>query len=141
MTAGKRFHFDVRHLGYFVALVLIAVVVEGIQTPASGDETTRGDWYFRESLNAIDDWETVLAHWQTTVADAERTPVLAVPSDGKTVTWPNPIPLSLLPTGDRDIAMQLRSGQAGMEMRRVSFAKEQEGKTPFSPADSIVSGY
>ncbi len=70
-------------------------------TAAEQDVTCR-DWYFRESLAAIRDWEDLLGRWEQETPDSARTPVLPVPATGEAVAWPNPIPLRLLPLG-RDI--------------------------------------
>ncbi len=64
-------------------------------------EVAVGDWYFRESLLAIDDWEAILADREAEVAEADRIPVFPVPMKGSPVAWPNPIPQSLLPSGAR----------------------------------------
>jgi hypothetical protein len=60
-------------------------------------EMVRRDWYFRESLAAIRDWETLLAEWEQATPEDQRTPVLPVPENGDWVTWPNPIPPMLIP--------------------------------------------
>jgi hypothetical protein len=87
------------------------LVVSGVRCWAAGpfSEMAVGDWYFRESLIAIDDWETILADRETEVAEADRIPVFPVPVHGDTVAWPNPIPQSLLPsgTGANSVRLQL----------------------------------
>ena len=70
-----------------------------LTAPAAAD-VRRDDWYFRESLAAIRDWETVLAEWEAETPEAERTPVLPAPEGGPAVEWPNPIPRRLVPYPD-----------------------------------------
>jgi hypothetical protein len=70
-------------------------------TAAAGSANTpdevRRDWYFRESLAAIRDWEDLLIRWEQQTPEAARTPVLPVPATDEAITWPNPIPALLLP--------------------------------------------
>ncbi|MBM4001471.1 MAG: hypothetical protein FJ297_18375 [Planctomycetes bacterium] len=71
--------------------------------PAPHADMVVRDWYFRESLNAIDDWEGILAR------DAEELPAapadsatiagFPVPENGETVVWPNPVPEPLWACG------------------------------------------
>ena len=84
-----------------------------------GPDMAREDWYLRESLAAIRDWEDILACWEKTVPEAERTPVLPVPADGQAVPWPNPIPRMLLPAKDRDAAVRVRFVGGKIEVERT----------------------
>lgn len=61
----------------------------------------REDWYFRETLPAIDAWETIIGRWEQEDPAAKDPPLFPVPSDGAPVLWPNPIPLALLPFEDK----------------------------------------
>ena len=73
-------------------------------------DMVRRDWYFRETLPAIRDWEAILEAWEKATPEAERTPVLPVPANGEAAEWPNPIPLSLLPEEDAKAKVQARLG-------------------------------
>ncbi|HID76688.1 MAG TPA: hypothetical protein EYP56_11920 [Planctomycetaceae bacterium] len=79
----------------------------------------RWDWYFRQSLVAIDHWETILASRQAAGRRDGQIPVLPVPSDGRSVEWPSPIPLVLLPPADRKRRISVRvAGPDRLEVRR-----------------------
>lgn len=94
----------VRLVRYRIApLVLLASLLSS--TRAASTDTVRDDWYFRESLTAIRDWEQLLAREVT--SEARGTPVLPVPSDGQEVAWPNPIPALLVPAKDRNRALSV----------------------------------
>ena len=67
-----------------------------------------GDWYFRESLVAIDDWETILAEREAEIAQADRIPVYPVPDDGSPVDWLHPVPQSLKPSSACDNSVRLQ---------------------------------
>jgi hypothetical protein len=58
------------------------------------------DWYYRETLPAIRDWEDILTRWEKMTPEKERTPVFPVPENGVSVEWPNPIPSILWPEGE-----------------------------------------
>lgn len=96
--------------GSFCFGVFVIVAVSGARCRAElpVSEMAVDDWYFRESLVAIDDWETILADRETEVAEADRIPTFPVPGNGDTVVWPNPIPLSLLPAGSRANSVRLQ---------------------------------
>ena len=89
---------------FFRACVFAVLVTSGVHCLAAPpfSEVVVSDWYFRESLVAIDDWETILAEREAEVAEADRIPVYPVPDDGSSVTWLNPIPQSLLLSGAHD---------------------------------------
>jgi len=85
----------------------LALAASSWSAPRAVD-AVRGDWYLRESLAAIRDWEPILERWEKAIPEAERTPVFPVPSNGDVVEWPNPIPRMLLPDGDGDTTVRLR---------------------------------
>jgi hypothetical protein len=92
---------------------------------AEAPAAVRCDWYFRESLAAIRDWETILDRWERETPDAARTPVLAVPATGEPVCWPNPFPAKLLPDATRIRPAKLRAEPDGrFQVERV----ESEGR-------------
>jgi len=74
-----------------VVLAVLTVPLPGWCDDRAGD-VVREDWYFRESLGAIRDWESILARWEEATPERARTPVLPVPAGGEVVVWPNPIP-------------------------------------------------
>ena len=94
------------------ALALFAGVVlsAGRAAPAvaARPEIVRWDWYFRESLRAIRDWETILEAWTKTTPKAARTPTLPVPANGEAAEYPLPIPRLLVPPQDRDLRVRVR---------------------------------
>lgn len=101
-------------------LLGLSLMVGPAWSGGAGADMAREDWYLRESLSAIRDWEEILARWEKTVPEAERTPLLPVPADGQAVQWPNPIPRMLLPAKDRDAAVHLRLVGGKMEVERVA---------------------
>ena len=92
---------------FWIIVVLAASGARAWAAPPFS-EVAVGDWYFRESLVAIDDWETILVEREAEVAEADRIPVFPVPDDGSPVAWPNPVPQSLLPSGARDNPVRLQ---------------------------------
>jgi len=92
----------------------------------SAPEVVRRDWYFRETLPAIRDWEAILARWEGETPKAERTPVFPLPTNGQWATWPNPIPLTLLPEGDGETRMRFAGDKAEVVRMPPRGAKEQQ---------------
>ena len=82
--------------GVRLALWLVACSTISAAAPRGGRVSP--DWFFRESLAAIRDWEDILAAWEKTTPEKQRTPTLPVPADGQAVEWPSPFPLTLLPS-------------------------------------------
>ncbi len=74
-----------------------------------GREMVRWDWYFRESLQAIDDWERILAGQDTELSQMRTSPIFPVPNDGTETCWPNPIPRLLLPPQDAERQYRVRT--------------------------------
>lgn len=77
--------------------LLLAVVPVGEASGSVVPEMSRRDWYFRETLPAIRDWEAILQRWEQSTPEDQRTPVLPVPTNGSSVHWPNPVPALLIP--------------------------------------------
>ena len=102
-------------------------------------ETVRNDWYFRESLIAINDWETILDRWEGETGEPQRTPAFPVPTDGQTVTWPNPIPLTLLPEDDSRQRVRLRVVGDKLELQRIG--PEGAAQRETTAAGGTVRGY
>ncbi|MBM3498919.1 MAG: hypothetical protein FJX74_09640, partial [Armatimonadetes bacterium] len=94
----------------------------------------RRDWYFRESLAAIRDWETLLTEWEAQTPEDQRTPVLPLPGDGSAVGWPNPIPPALVPFPDE--CPPIRARLAGEQIEILRGAATES----CAPTDVIV-GY
>ena len=99
-----------------LALVLMPTMAARVWPASGGGGIVRHDWYFRESLSAIRDWETILARWEEATPARERTPVLPVPISGEVVEWPNPIPLVLLPFDEQDHRVRVRLVDGKMEV-------------------------
>ena len=93
-----------------------------------------GDWYLRESLRAIDDWEAILADPGAAELTQEGALLFPVPGDGRAVDWPNPIPKLLVPSEDRVGSVQLRVVGGKVQVRHP--ASEE-----FAPAGESVVGY
>ena len=92
---------------------------------ASG-EMVRFDWYFRESLEAIDDWEAVLETLEKKGLATSEVPAFPVPVDGQAVCWPCPLPPALLPPADRSKAVHLRLTGERVEVERNGRDKPQK---------------
>ncbi len=124
------------------ALVLMVLLSGASSEPLWASPPTdvvRWDWYFRESLVAIRDWETILVEWEKATPKEERTPVLPVPANGDVVEWPNPIPRMLLPEPDRSSRVRLRTVGGKVEVRRAT--RDGKAKTETVSAGKPVRGY
>jgi len=86
------------------------------------------DWYFRESLPAIRDWEDRLGRWEQETFESARTPVLPIPASGEAVVWPNPLPLRLLPqdAASGSVRVHSRGGKMIVERLRGGVAPAEE---------------
>jgi len=102
-------------LAGILALSLVAGQPGGRVATAS--DVVRWDWHFRESLNAIRDWESLLARLEKESPDERQVPILPVPIDGRSVVWPNPIPRVLLPEEDRGASLSVRLAGRKLEVR------------------------
>ncbi len=94
--------------------ISVLLLASGLRSAVADDSTSivHRDWYFRESLAAIRDWEDVLGRWEQDTPESARTPVLPVPASGDVAEWPNPIPLKLLPPdGLRSLRVRCRDGR------------------------------
>jgi len=107
--------------------------------PADPRTVIREDWYLRESLRAIQDWETILARWEPATPDELRTPILPVPSNGEAVLWPNPIPRRLLPWATPHAPVRVRAVHPEIEVRRGD-AQGPPGRIRVKPG-AEVEGY
>jgi hypothetical protein len=95
----------------------LALCAAPLAARADVPDMLRRDWYFRESLAAIRDWETLLGEWEEATPEDRRTPVLPVPQDGAWAEWPNPTPATLIPYPDEcpPVRVHLVGGQAEIE--------------------------
>ena len=116
--------------------LLLAVRIAAAEPPSS---IVRADWYFRESLGPIADWETILARLEGTVPAEELTAALPVPVDGEQVEWPNPIPLMLLPMEDRENSVGVRLEGDRVAVER-SPDEDSRGVQIVAAGDTVV-GY
>ncbi len=101
---------------------------------AAAPEAVRRDWYLRESLAAIADWEDTLARQPEGEA-----PVLPVPTNGEAVEWPNPIPLTLLPDDDAKARVRVRFADGKVQVERVAPDGKVE-RQAVKPGEAVV-GY
>jgi len=124
-----------------VALVLLLVVIQAgsAAVPADGSDIVRSDWYFRESLSAIRDWEAILARWEKTPDAPKGAPVFPVPAGGSSVDWPNPIPFLLLPKDDRSYRVRLTAAEGNVSVLRLRNDRPAASET--AAAGSEVQGY
>ena len=109
-------------------------LVLSLATAAAGapDNVVRRDWYFRQSLRAIRDWETLLAQWEKRTPEKDRTPVFPLPADGQGVDWPVPVPASLWPKGRPRVQLRLAADEKGKSQVRVT---RGPGAAEFAPPD------
>lgn len=100
-------------------LLAVACAADGPSPATRGDrDVVRQDWYFRESLPAIRDWETILAWWEERTPGRQRTPLLPVPESGAAVDWPNPLPRRLLPAQDQRRRVVVRAQGEGAQIEQ-----------------------
>ena len=66
------------------------------------------DWYFRETLPAIRNWEAILGQWEKHTPAQDRTPIFPVPIEGSKILWPNPFPALLIPFNESKHQLYLR---------------------------------
>ncbi len=105
----------------------------------AADQMVRRDWYFRESLRAIRDWEAILARWDKTVPEAQRIPVFPVPANGRPVRWPNPVPRILLPERDRTCRVSLHVAGDKVAVEHIGPNGKSAEQTA-SPGETVL-GY
>ncbi len=120
-------------------LLLLAVACPLPTAAAPSSEMVPRDWYLRESLAAIRDWEALLGEWEQVTPEEQRTPILPVPSNGDGVEWPNPIPATLLPRHDAGSRVHVRIVDGTAEIKRVSPDGEATSETV--DIGAAVSGY
>jgi len=104
--------------------VLLLIASGSVRAAGTPLEMVRRDWFFRELLNAIADWEDLLAEWERATPEAERTPVFPLPSSGEAVEWPNPIPAILL-----GVTAQGGCAKSPPPKLRLSLAQVKPGET------------
>ena len=102
---------------------------------AAAPEIVRRDWFLRESLAAIADWEDILARQP----EGGEAPILPVPANGEAAEWPNPIPLKLLPDDDAKAKARVRFAEGRMQVERVAPDGKVE-RQAVKPGEAVV-GY
>ena len=122
-------------VGAFVALLFVI----GNAAAEQLSEIVRADWYFRESLGPIADWETILARLEESVPAEELTATLPLPVGGEQIEWPNPIPLMLLPVEDREKSVRVRLEDGRVVVER-SPGEDAEGERTVAAGETVV-GY
>ena len=100
----------------------------------------RNDWYFRESLRAIRDWEAILDRWDKEMPGKAPAPVLPVPANGKAFEWSNPFPALLLPEEDRGLRVAGAAPVDGKIEVERSRPGEKARRNTFKPGETIL-GY
>jgi len=115
-------------------LFVVPAAASALAGNAAVPEMVRRDWYLRESLAAIADWEDILAKQPEGEA-----PVLPVPANGEAVEWPNPIPLMLLPDDDAKAKVRVRFADGKMEVERV--APDGKAERQAVKPGEVVVGY
>ncbi|MHB8969874.1 MAG: NPCBM/NEW2 domain-containing protein [Pirellulaceae bacterium] len=109
----------------------------------SPQEVVYWDWYLRESLVAIDDWEQILAQRETDLGRDTLVPLLPLPADGQLVNWPNPVPLRLLPAADRARRVQVRLVESRVDIARDNVGGQTDGvpSRDSVPLGESIAGY
>jgi len=104
---------------YFVGWMCLAVfAAPGGTLAAPPTDVVRNDWYFRESLGAIRDWDAIVGRVYPQQEKAPR-PAFPVPTDGKASVWPNPIPRRLWPTANLPPRTTVRVDGGAMQIERI----------------------
>lgn len=98
------------------------------------------DWYLRESLAAIRDWEAALDAWVPAAAEAERLLAFPVPRDGTAAAWPNPVPESLIPARDAGRSTSLRVEGSAVRVESRERVGEAARTTRVKPGERVI-GY
>ncbi len=130
-----------RALGFAGAAVLTTAAVPRAVAGPEAPDTVRRDWYFRETLPAIDDWEAVCRHLEPEPGDdrSPQIPVFPVPEAGRAVEWPNPIPTTLIPRDDGKGRVRLRAQSGRIVVERISPSGEVD-REEVQPGEVVV-GY
>ena len=115
-------------------LVCVYLLAAAAAAPAADSPATivRRDWYFRESLTAIRDWEKLLAAWETRTPKPRQVPVFPVPADGKPAAWPVPIGPTLWPGRSGPPRVQVRQDAAKVRV------DQQGGEGKVSASDATA---
>ena len=110
-------------MGRAIGLLACLWCVGGLEAgpPPDAADMARADWDYRESLAAIRDWDAVLAGGAEALGVDGDVPMFPVPSDGRDVPWPNPIPARLIPPGEA--AASSRSPTTASATARCSCAR------------------
>ncbi|MFQ6132230.1 MAG: NPCBM/NEW2 domain-containing protein [Armatimonadota bacterium] len=118
-----------------LALATAALAALPSASAPSVPEVVQRDWYFRETLRAIDDWEAICQRLE----GESDLPVFPVLESGQVVEWPNPIPATLLPRDDAKgrVCLRVQAGEIAVE--RVAPTGEVEDEE-IKPGDVVV-GY
>ena len=104
---------------YFVGWMCLAVfTAAGGTLAAPPTDVVRNDWYFRESLGAIRDWDAIVGRVYLQQDKAPR-PVFPVPTDGKASAWPSPMPLRLWPIANLPPRTTVRVDGGAMHIERT----------------------
>lgn len=120
-----------------IGLAWALIPTAGSRAAPPPGEMVRHDWYQREALTAIRDWEAILAWWEQRTPQAERMPVFPVPTSGAAVSWVNPMPRPLLPAEEAPVRLQLRLAGGKVELERALPAGKRERQTS-APGKPIV---
>ena len=128
---------------WFIVLVgALTVVGAGqAQEVSAVPAMVHWDWYYRESLRAIDDWERLLEQREAEVGREQSMPVFPVPSDGTSVVWPNAIPRLLLPPRDRQREYRLELREDQIAVVRTPGDGRESATVQVVPADKPVRMY
>jgi hypothetical protein len=99
-----------------MCLAIFAAAGAALAAPPA--DVVRNDWYLRESLGTIRDWDAMVARVYPQKEKAPQ-PVFPVPADGKTGAWPNPVPFRLWPTADMPPRITVRVAGGAMQIERT----------------------
>ena len=117
MSSQKRTYLLLLLAASVCGLVLAAPAPAAAPAGDGPGTIVRRDWYFRESLAAIQDWEKLLAAWEGRTPKGRQAPVFPVPADGKPAAWPVPIGPALWPgrSGPPRVQVRLEGGRVRID--------------------------
>lgn len=107
-----------RRPGFVGWMCLMVFTAAGATRAAPPADVVRNDWYLRESLGAIRDWDAIVGRIYPQQGQAPQ-PVSPVPIDGKAGAWPNPVPFRLWPTADPPPRITVRVDGGAMQIERT----------------------
>jgi hypothetical protein len=123
---------------YFLDWMCLTVVLAvGATHAAPPTNVVLNDWYLRESLGAIRDWDAIVGRVYPQKEKAPQ-PVFPVPADGKASVWLNPVPVRLWPTANPPPHITVRLNGRAMQIQRTGPDRKQ-GPEVAPTAEAMLS--